>query len=298
MDWLSNWDDLIHGTVVFSAIIPFLLVLALGWKVPAPRWWLLVALALVPVVYWLFRLPSIPPEGSDDIVALGVLAAVAILSLEFWLAKLGWWPLRLVLRAVVFFAIASSVYPAWLASEEYAKYEFLICAGFGGSIALWSITNEWLAESGEKRRQFSITPAAWIPPTIALAVLLQTGGSMRFAQVTGALAAGTAALCLMMLLRRDAGASKPGRTGSLWGILFVLLGWSGWLFAEIRYGLACLLLCAPLVAALVGLIPILPRKNLFLCQMWDFLASALVALPVAAVAVLDYAAEMAEFEGY
>lgn len=24
MDWLSNWDDLVHGTVVFAAAVPFL----------------------------------------------------------------------------------------------------------------------------------------------------------------------------------------------------------------------------------------------------------------------------------
>lgn len=55
MDWLTDWDDLIHGTAVFSAAIPFILAFALTFSVPPRFWWAVVALALVPVAFWLFR---------------------------------------------------------------------------------------------------------------------------------------------------------------------------------------------------------------------------------------------------
>ena len=35
-----------------------------------------------------------------------------------------------------------------------------------------------------------------------------------------------------------------------------------------------------------------------LCLLWDLVAAALVSVPVAAIAALQYAAEMAGFEGY
>ena len=303
MDWLKNWDDLVHGTAVFSAAAPVFLVLALAIVVPARWWWLLLAVAVVPAAYWLFGIPVLPPQSSDDIFAGGLLAAVAILAAELGLARVKCcrWPLNLGrgLRAAVFFAIAWSAYPAWLATGDYAKFKPLVCAGFGISIALISLAAGWATGRGIGRR-FSISPAALIPPTIALAVLLQTGGSMRFAQLAGAMAAGLAGICLMLILRERSvgGGEDRGQVGALWGMLFVLLGWSGWLFAEIRYGFACLLLLAPLAAALVSLVPFLPRKHPFLCLLWDFLAAALVAFPVAVLAAIKYAEEMAEFEGY
>ena len=82
------------------------------------------------------------------------------------------------------------------------------------------------------------------------------------------------------------------------GMMFGALAWSGWLFAEIRYGLMCLLLLAPLAACALGLISQLPRSNLFLCMLWDFFAAASIAVPVAAIAAIKYAEAMAEFEGY
>jgi hypothetical protein len=102
----------------------------------------------------------------------------------------------------------------------------------------------------------------------------------------------------MLIWGKRENLGKQGGAAALWGMMFAALAWSGWLFAEIRYGLACLLLCAPLVAVVVSLIPRLPRSNLFLCLLWDFVAAALVSVPVAAVVALQYAAEMAEFEGY
>ena len=308
MDWLKNWDDLIHGTAVFSAAVPFFLAFALTFKVPARFWWALVVLAMVPAVYWLFPLPKFPPKSSDHMVAVGLLAAVALFALELvvskWCFKL---PLRLVSRLFVFVAIGWSSYPAWLSTDGGIGRKWLVCGGLGVAIALWSVAIEFLAERATAEgRRFSVTPAAFIPPTIALAVLLQTGGMIRFGQVAGALAAALAAICLAMVFRRKRaradGENDPGgeqgKVAALWGILFVLLGCSGWLFAEIRYALAGLLLCAPLLAAFGRLVPYLPRKNVFLCLLWDFLASAMLAIPVAAVAALEYAAEMEEFEGY
>lgn len=294
MEWLENWDDLVHGTAVFSAAAPSVLVLALCWKLPVRFWWAAVALAVVPVSYWLFQFPSIPATGSDDVAMTVLLAAAAMIALGGYLSKSLLWPLRLI----AFVAIGWSLYPAWLAEGGGVGRRWLVCGGFGGSITLLSLLVEWLAGRGGERR-FYLTPAALIPPSMALAVLLQTGGSMRFAQVSGALAAGLAALCLAMLIwggRENLG--KQGGAAALWGMLFVALALSGWLFAEIRYGLACLLLCAPLVAVAVRLIPRLPRTNLFLCLLWDLVAAALVSVPVAAIAALQYAAEMAGFEGY
>lgn len=298
MESLKNWDDLIHGTAVFGALVPFLLVLALALKAPVRIWWALVALGLVPVTYWLFPLPKWPPKGSEHIVGISLIAATAILSLESLLARWAKWPLRLLLRAAVFVVIGLNIYPAWLATEEYVQHKRLICAGFGVTIAIWSVLVEVVVKRGGARR-LALTPAALLPPTIALAVLSGIGGSIQSAQVVGALAAGIAAICLMVLLRRGAATDgQLGGVGALWGIFFLLIGWCGWLFAEIRYGLACLLLCAPLAAALLSLIPLLPRQNRFLCQLWDFVGAALVSVPVAAVAASQYAEEMAEFEGY
>ena len=134
------------------------------------------------------------------------------------------------------------------------------------------------------------TPAAFIPPTIALAVLLQTGASIRYGQATGALSAALGALSVIILFRleRKTGddriSAHPddrglGKIAAIWAMLFVLVGWSGWLFAEIRYDLAVLLLCAPVAALLINCLPILPRKNYFLTMLWDFLASAAVSGP-------------------
>ena len=38
MEWLTDWDDLKHGTAVFSAAVPFLVAFLLAWKLPT-RWW-------------------------------------------------------------------------------------------------------------------------------------------------------------------------------------------------------------------------------------------------------------------
>lgn len=230
----------------------------------------------------------------------GLLSSVVILGFELAFQKGCQRPLRLLIRTAAFLAIGWSFYPAWLAADGDISRKWLICAGFAISIGLFSIVLEWISEEGKSGR-FSITPAALIPPTIALAILLQTGGSMRFAQVTGALAAGLAAICLAVLLRRKSAgdpSEEGGKTAAFWGIMILVLGWFGWLFAEIRYGLAAILLCAPLLAALVNRIPFLPRQNPFLRMLWEVVAASIVAAPVALVTALEYAAEMAEFEGY
>ncbi len=294
MDLFTNWDDLVHGTAVFSAAVPFLLAIILCWKVPEKFWWAVLAVAALPAAYWLFGLPNFPPTGSEDVTGSVLLTASALLLLDCRLPRLA----SGLLRLAVFLAIGFSLYPAWLSADGGWTRKLLVTGGFGATVAGFSLLVEALVkkETGNTRR-FSLTPAAFIPPTIALAVLLQTGGAMRFAQATGALAAGLAAICLAMLIwKKEPGVQ--GKSAGLWCMITLALAWSGWLFAEIRWGLACLLLCSPLAAMLVGLIPKLPRSNRFLCLMWDFVGAALVAVPVAAVAAIDFAREMAEFEGY
>ncbi|MGI9242379.1 MAG: hypothetical protein ACR2RV_16395, partial [Verrucomicrobiales bacterium] len=221
-----------------------------------------------------------------------LLVSAAILALECALGDRIKWPSQFAVRALAFVAVGWGSYPPWLSDDGDATLMVLVCGGFGLSIALVSC----LAGREPEQKLSIMTPAAFIPPTVALVILLQTGGAMRYGQVVGALAAGLAAVCLAMLIWRK---QVPARgIGAVWGILFVAIAWSGWLFADIRYGLAGLLLLAPVAAALVRLIPFLPRKNLFLCQLWDFLAAALIAVPVAAMAAIEYAAGMAEFEGY
>jgi hypothetical protein len=214
-----------------------------------------------------------------------------------------------VLRFLVFEGLLWCVFPAWLAVDRPLLHQLLICACLALSVAVCSTAMEFLGARFRARR-FALTPVALVPPTVALAILLETGGAIRFGQAAGALAAALGGLCVVGLFRlgrpeRESTGLGPtamqrglGKVAALWGMLFVLWGASGWLFAEIRYGLAGLLLCAPLAAALVNLLSFLPRKNAFLIMLWEGLASAAVAVPVAVSAWTHYAAEMGEFEGY
>src|SRR3954469_9563819 len=81
MGWLTHWDDLIHGTIVFGAAVPFALALLLGWRLPG-RLWIAVAGALIVSVGWIFGRPSWPLERSHDAVAVGLAAAIGLVALE------------------------------------------------------------------------------------------------------------------------------------------------------------------------------------------------------------------------
>jgi hypothetical protein len=80
-------------------------------------------------------------------------------------------------------------------------------------------------------------------------------------------------------------------------MLFGLLACSGWLFAELRYGLAALLFTAPLASALTRWAP-LPRKYPWQEVLWDALASGLAVVIPLVVAVAEYLGDAAGYEGY
>lgn len=295
MDWLTNWDDLIHGTIVFGAMVPFFLALALAWKGLRPHAWVAFGLAPVASYLWLFGLPAFPPKSSDDVSLTGLLiASAACIPL---VAKKRW--VSVVMALALFTALAWSVYPAWLEDGGTASRKVLVAVGMGASITLVAVFAE-LAQRLPGTASRRCTLAAFIPPSIALSILLQLGGSARFGQAIGALSAALAALLLLQILRPKNPTENPTPDAGLagiWGCLFLLLAWSGWLFAELRYGLAALLILAPVVCYATQWLP-LPRGNRWLDVVWDGLASMIVSATIATIAISDYLEEMSEFEGY
>ena len=135
-----------------------------------------------------------------------------------------------------------------------------------------------------------ISIAAFLPPAIALAVLLQLGGAGRFAQATGAICSVITAFCIIILWKK----LKPENLSKLPVALLALFAWSGWLFAELRWGLALLLFTAPLASYAVSFLPVKKIPPM----LRDALASAAIAIPIAAIALSDYLADSADSEGY
>jgi hypothetical protein len=280
---LTNWDDLIHGTAVFSAAVPFLVALIAGLKLPCRFWWLATAAALLVPLLWLFRFPALPPASSEDIALSGLAAAIVVgFAFRFHTS------VPHIARFVLFALIAWLVYPAWLADDGGLARKLSVTLGMAAFITAFSGTAEYTS------RKFSL--AAYIPPAIALAVLLQLGGSLRFGQASGAIAAALGALCILLLWKK----TDPSGIATTHGLavsLLALLAWSGWLFAEIRWALAAALFFAPLLSLLASKLPI-PCRTPFQKMFRDGIASALIAIPVAAIAIAAYLADSAESEGY
>ncbi len=282
MSWLTDWDPITHGTAVFGAAVPFLAALVLAWFFPR-HLGLAVAGGAAISLLWVFGIPSIPPKSSDDAVVVGWAAALLGVLIR------PWWG-RAAFGIVGWFAIGWLFYPAWLAADGGVADKVGVALALAVSVTALGIAASGLAGGAKPR----LGTAAFVPPGVALAVLLQLGGSTRFAQSAGALTAAITAICVVMVWRRAV--DPAGRASGFWMSLVVFLAWCGWLFAEIRYGLAVLLLAAPLVAWAGRRLP-LPRGKPWQIMLWDALGSAAVALPVAAVAVADYLADGAS-DGY
>jgi hypothetical protein len=292
MGWLADWDDVIHGTAVFGAAVPLGLSLLLGWRLPR-RLWMALAGALIIPVLWIFGWPSWPLNGSDDAVVVGL--AVAILLVTVRLPREVPERPRAMLDAMICVAQRTPVwaglgwflYPAWLAAEGGMERRLLVSGAMGFSTALWATLNQLLAResTGESAHAFRLTPATWVPPTIALAVLLQFGGATRFAQCAGALAAATGGVCLLLAAGRAQAGLRP--LAALWGMLSSLLAWAGWLFAEIHVAAAMALLLTPVVVLASRWLSF-PRGTAFREQLWDALAASLVAAGVIATGWLEY----------
>jgi len=284
---LANWDDLIHGTLVFGAALPFVVALAAGRLAPS-RLWLAAALALVGPFLWLFGLPS-PPLTSDDAVvsALGVaLISVAIGALVS--------PRAGAVAAaglVLWGALAWFLYPAWLASEGGLVRRLLVAGSMAVSISAFGLV---LGRSAAGKARLS--PAAFLPLAVALAVLLATGGASQFAQCSGAVASTMAALCVVAFWRGNADGISPAAV--LWGMLLAFLAWAGWLFAEIRPGAAALLFLSPLASLVARRLP-LPRARPIQSMLWDGGVALLAVAPVLVRVLLEYASGSAgDSEGY
>ena len=293
MAWLTEWDDLIHGTAVFGAAMPLGLALAIGWWLPA-RLWIAVAAALGVSVFCIFGWPSWPLNGSEDIVATGLVVAISLIVQEMWLkgARSPWE----VGRPFAWFVVAFVFYPAGLAAGQGRVVSWLVALAMGISIATWAAIARFFAREGRGGDSDipSVTPATWVPPSIALAVLLGLGGATRFAQCAGALAAATGGVCLLLVLGRGRGGLRL--LARLWGMLFAFLAWAGWLFAEIQVIPALALLLTPIAALAARRLP-LPRRSEFHEQFWDFLAAFFLAALVITAAWLKYSAS-SDSSGY
>ena len=294
LDWLSDWDDLVHGTVVFSAAIPFAIGLLIAWKLPPNVWWLGVLVAVIGPFLWLFGLPAIIPGSSEDVALLSVVIAAIVFALS---PKLKW-PITIVVGVFLFGWMQWCVYPAWLAENGGLAKKLLVCGSVVGSMVVLGMCAEVAVASGASGRtteKCRCSRSALIAPTIGLAILLQLGGAARFGQATGAIATVLGTLCLYDFVknREVVAAMVP----ALWGLFFALLAWSGWLFADVRYGLAAALCFAPIAGLVTHFLP-LPRKSERQNQLWDGLASAVVASAIVGIAVSDYLADASEFEGY
>lgn len=290
VDWLNNWDDLVHGTAVFGAAVPLLIGGLLAWKLPVRLWWLGVAAGLVGSFFWFFGFPRIPPRSSEDVALTALALGVFILTLNMRLH----WPVCLAACFILFTGFALCVYPAWLANTGALLQKLLICGALAASVTIAMGLAE-AAGQGWGRNRWRAPLSVFIPPAIVLAILLTLGGAARFGQAAGALAAALGGVCLVLVLRNPK--AHPSSVAALWGILFTLFAWSGWLFAEIRYGLAATLFLAPLLGLLAHALP-LPRHRGVFEQLWGGLASAAVSGIVAWIALSEYFAEMSEFEGY
>jgi len=293
MDWLKNWDDLIHGTAVFGAAVPFCTALLLGALLPRRLWIAVVAAMVVPLL-WLFGLPPMPPRISDHALVTGLAMAAILIAMETGF-RISWWR-RPFLRWVAWSAVAWPLYPAWLAENGGETRHAMVSVSIGASIAAWATLMEFFTrnDGGELKRGLSITPAAFLPPTIALSILLQWGGSMQFAQSAGALASAIGAVCLVLLWKSDGSGLRP--MAAFWGMMFGLMAWSGWLFAEIQVTAVILLLAAPLVALGSNLLP-LPRNKVIHVLLWDGILSGITAGVIAWMAWKIYNGE-ADSMGY
>jgi hypothetical protein len=308
MDLFRNWDDLVHGSAVFAGLLPFLTAGLLASVLPA-RWsWAACAVALVAPLLWCFGPPGVPPRSSEDALPAG-LAVAAGLALLGAPSGRRTWALGLA-GLVAWAALVWSLDPAWLAGEGGLVRRSLVSAGFA------VVTVAWLTMVGElvpgpresggvmgTRRAprhcgTQLSPATWVAPSVALAILSQLGGTTRFAQSAGALAAAAAGIGVAGLWRgADSELDGAGQLGWFWSMLAAQIAWCGWLFAEVRWGLAVALAAAPAAALLARLLP-LPRGKAWQAMLWDFLAAAAVAAVVAGIALAGYLAESAAGEGY
>jgi hypothetical protein len=250
MGWLSDWDDLIHGTAVFGAAVPF----CLAWLLAAWAWirsWTALAAAMAVPLLWWFGWPSLPPRTSEDAVPFGLALGGAMVGLESWRAVGGW--RRVGIGIALWTGLAWVLYPAWLAADGGWIRRATIALAIGASIAAWAALLEWRAAApGQTRRFLTVPVAALIPPTLALSVLLQFGGSTRFAQSAGAMASALTAICIVTAWRGVA--TGMAELTSLWAMLFGWLLWLGWLYSEIHLGAALTLLAAWPAAALGSLL--------------------------------------------
>ena len=296
IDWLKNWDDLVHGTVVFSAAVPFVVCLLIIWKMPADMWWVGIVGGVVGPVLWLFGLPKLPPATSEDFVFLGVVASALVLGCMRvpMLGVVGAGGIGMLL----FGLLVWFVYPAWLAEDSGLAGKGLVCAGMLATMGLCAGLAEAFGrnQSAGNAKRIQLPLSALVPPLIGLAVLLQLGGAARLGQAAGALATALATACLLIIARNRK--LHPVGIPALWGMMFALLGWSGWLFAEVRYGLALALCLAPIAGFLSQCVPLPRRGEARFDQLWGGVFSAVIAGVVVAIAVSDYLAEMQESEGY
>jgi hypothetical protein len=280
---LANWDDLVHGTLVFAAAVPFAVALALGLRFPRCLG-LAAALSLAGPYLWLFGLPT-APLGSDDALVCALVVGVALAFAPLHR------PVKGLAGILLWGLLAWFLYPAWLASDGGLPRRLLVVSSMAGSITAFGLILDRLAADKD-----GLAPASLTPLAVALAVLLVIGGAAQFAQSSGAIAASMGALCLV-ILRKGESNGLPSAT-ALGGMLLALLAWCGWLFAEIRPAFAALLFLSPFAALAARRIP-LPRQHPVLVLLWDFLAATLAVAPVIAIALTEYlASDAGDSEGY
>lgn len=289
MTLIANWDDLLHGTIVFGALVPLAVAFALGWFQPS-RLGLATALALAASFLWFFGLPSLR-FGSDDAVPWALVVAsliVALDTLQPARPPLTATRIRGVLSVFLWAGLAWMLYPAWLALDGGVSRQLLVAGLVAASITGFSLVcAHFTAERPHPPTLARLTPAAFLPLAIALSILLILGGATRFAQSAGAVASTLGAICLVLL-------AKPAPSGirhATWlsAMLLSFLAWAGWLFAELQPLAAALLFFSPFVALTAHCLP-LPRQKPLLVMAWDGLTALLAVAPVLAVVIVEYLA--------
>lgn len=285
-----SWDPLVHGTLIFGALLPFFITLCLAWT-GRP---LVGAFCAVGVsVLALYGLPAWP-LSSDGYPAAGLIVLLAVLGAG-QLTRSGTLGFALLMFAG-FAALAWVSYPAWLSAQGGSLRQFGVTLMIGGSaLAYPALVRACLGGRPVPR----LWPSVLLPCAVGLSILLTLGGALRFGQAAGALASSIGGVCLVLWLRPGLSAtiSSANLLAVFWGGALILFAWGGWYYAEIAKLPTLLVLLGFPTALLVRRLP-LPRRTRLQDLFWDAVGGSLVAVPALGWVIWEYVTALLASEGY